>query len=132
MPGVFRELRHWVDPDGLRMDHQIGVTYYALCRSPCLFVPEARRIWLTWPTCPDCACHPGSPFETEGLKWGCGPLQPDVAHLVADAAVVPIPFEGAAARCGTWITAPASAPTGVMNRRTSTRPCAHCVTLWQP
>lgn len=53
--GVFRQLQHWVAPDARAMNHEFGVTYYAVCGSPCLHVPELRRIWGCWPHCAICA-----------------------------------------------------------------------------
>lgn len=119
MPGVFRELRHWVAPDARSMTHEFGVTFYAACHSPCLHIPEASRIWLSWPTCVDCLLANADPHRS--LQWwGIGVLQREVAHMVDSG---PLERPGGLALCGTWLIAAVTDP----RNTAGTRPCSACV-----
>ncbi|MGH3860852.1 hypothetical protein [Actinokineospora sp.] len=73
--GVFRQLRHWATDGARTFIHDHGVTFYAVCGSPCLDAPEVRRIWWDWPSCAICAAR-----LYDVPAWGHGVLQTDVAH----------------------------------------------------
>ncbi|MGQ0838894.1 hypothetical protein [Actinokineospora sp.] len=122
MAGVFRQLRHWVEPDARSTSHQFGVTYYAVCGSPCLHAPDVRRIWARWPNCADCAASVPARTIPSG-QWGTGVLQRDVVHAWSAGAV----SDGGAgfALCGTWLIAPGPDPTD----STRVRACSSCLHL---
>lgn len=127
MPGVFRELRHWVAPDAYRMPHEIGVSHYALCGSPCLSCPGTRHVWSPWPPCADCAVHPSSPCDTTEILWATAILQGTTAHIAES----PLTPAGGTALCGTYLIAD-SPPPGPRPRAEPIRPCTHCIPLHFP
>lgn len=110
--GVFRQLRHWVAEDARTATHHCGVTYYAVCGSPCLYVPELRRIWGSWPHCAVCVARV---WDIAG--WGRGVLQDHVAHIRG--------YRPEFALCDALLVA--DLPD--IGTRHDLRACSHCVAL---
>jgi hypothetical protein len=56
MPGVFRQLWHWVPIGARGYDTPAGPTYYAIapCNAPCMCAPGARTVWSSWQKCSTC------------------------------------------------------------------------------